>query len=171
MATQHASLETIEDFLQQKRIAMAGVSRNPASFSVMLFKELCRRGYDVVPVNPNTKEVQGRECFARMQDIRPAVDAALLMTAPEVTEAVVTDRAEAHIRRVWMYRATGPGSVSSKAVEICRERAIDVVPGECPFMFLPDAAVYHRIHGFLCKIIGSYPKRASSQAANNDHER
>lgn len=59
MATQHASLEAIEDFLQQKRIAMAGVSRNPASFSVILFKELCRRGYDVVPVNPNTREVQG----------------------------------------------------------------------------------------------------------------
>lgn len=36
MATQHASLETIEDFLHQKRIAMAGVSRNPASFSCHL---------------------------------------------------------------------------------------------------------------------------------------
>lgn len=97
-----------------------------------------------------------------MQDIRPAVEAALLMTAPEVTEAVVNDCAEAHIRRVWMYQATGQGSVSSKAVEVCRKQSIDVVPGECPFMFLPDAAVYHRIHGFLCKITGSYPKRASS---------
>jgi len=60
MATQRASMETIEDFLAQKRIAMAGISRDPASFSVKLFEELCRRGYDVVPVNPNAAEVQGR---------------------------------------------------------------------------------------------------------------
>jgi len=99
MATQ-ASLETIEDFLSQKRIAMAGISRDPKSLSVTLFEELCRRGYDVVPVNPNTMEVQGRRCFARVQDIQPPVEAALLMTSPEATETVVNDCAEAGIQRV-----------------------------------------------------------------------
>ncbi|MBI1739477.1 MAG: CoA-binding protein, partial [Candidatus Koribacter versatilis] len=59
MANQQGSLETIEDFLAQKRIAMAGISRDPANFSVKLFEELCRRGYDVVPVNPNLQAVQG----------------------------------------------------------------------------------------------------------------
>ena len=59
MATQRASFETIEDFLAQKRIAMAGISRDPANLSVKLFEELTRRGYDVVPVNPNTTVVQG----------------------------------------------------------------------------------------------------------------
>src|SRR5208337_5653163 len=107
MATLHASLETVEDFLSHKRIAMAGVSRNPADFSVKLFEELCRRGYDVVPVNPSVAEVQGRRCFARVQDIEPPVEAALLMTSPEATETVVSDCAEAGIGRVWMYRAAG----------------------------------------------------------------
>ena len=89
MATQ-TSLETIEDFLAQKRIAIAGISRNPANFSVMLFEELSRRGYDVVPVNPNTEEeVRGRRCFARVQDIQHPVEAVLLMTSPEATEAQI----------------------------------------------------------------------------------
>jgi len=161
MAT-HASLETIGDFLAQKRIAMAGISRDPASFSVNLFKELCRRGYDVVPVNPHATEVEGRRCFARVQDIQPAVDAALLMTSPEATEAVVNDCAEAHIARVWMYRAAGKGSVSAKAVAFCREHGIQVIPGECPFMFLPEAAGFHRFHGFVRKITGSYPRHAAA---------
>lgn len=160
MTAQSASLEVIEDFLAQKRIAMVGVSRDPASFSVKLFEELCRRGYDVVPVNPNTAEVQGRRCFARMQDIQPPVEAVLLMTSPEATEAVVNDCAGAGIRRVWMYRATGAGSVSAKAVAFCEEQGIRVVPGECPFMFLPRAAGYHRFHGFIRKISGRYPRRA-----------
>jgi uncharacterized protein len=160
MTTQRASLEIIEDFLDQKRIAVVGVSRDPANFSVKLFEELCRRGYDVVPVNPNTAEVQGRRCFARVQDIQPPVEAALLMTSPEATEAVVNDCAEAGIRRVWMYRATDKGSVSAKAVAFCQEQGIRVVPGECPFMFLPDTAGFHRFHGFIRKITRRYPRRA-----------
>jgi len=161
MATQHASLETIQDFLAQKRIAMAGVSRDPASFSVALFEELCRRGYDVVPVNPNVKEVKGRRCFARMQDIQPPVNAALLLTSPRETEAVVNDCAEAHISRIWMYRAAGKGAVSPRAVEFCRERRLKVIPGECPFMFLPEAAGIHRFHGFIRRITGNYPRHAA----------
>jgi len=160
MAKQRVSLETIEDFLAQKRIAIIGISREPTNFSVTLFEELCRRGYDVVPVNPNTSEVLGRRCFARVQDIRPPIDAALLMTSPGVTEAVVSDCAEAGIRLVWMYRAVGSGSVSAKAVDFCKERGIQVVPGECPFMFFPDPGAGHRFHGFVRKITGRYPRRA-----------
>jgi predicted CoA-binding protein len=162
MAIQSAPLETIEDFLAQKRIAMAGISRDPASFSAKLFEELCRRGYDVVPLNPNTAEVQGRRCFARIQDVQPPVEAVLLMTSPEATETVVNDCAEAGIQRVWMYRAGGRGAVSRQAVQFCRERGIQVVPGECPFMFLPDTARFHRFHGFVRKITGRYPRRTSS---------
>src|SRR5208282_3588060 len=116
MPAQITSLDTIEDFLAQKRIAVVGISRDPASFSASLFKELCRRGYDVVPVNPNAMFVQGRPCFARVQDIQPPVDAALLLTAAEATETVVHDCDEANIRRVWMYRAAGQGAVNQQAI-------------------------------------------------------
>jgi hypothetical protein len=161
MAKQKVSLETIQDFLAQKRIAMVGVSRNPRDFSVMLFKELVSRGYDVVPVNPRVPEVQGRRCFARVQDIQPAVDAVLLMTSPGVTEVVVGDCAAAGVKRVWMYRAGGTGAVSDKAIAFCRERGIAVVPGECPYMFLPHAGL-HRVHGFIRRISGSYPRHAAA---------
>ena len=160
MKLQNVLLETIDDFLAQKRIAMVGISRQPRSFSVTLFEELCRRGYDVVPVNPNASNVLGRRCFARVQDIQPPVEGALLMTSPEVTDRVVSDCAEAGIRRVWMYRAGGKGAVSNGAVAFCRERGITVIPGQCPFMFLPDAAGFHRFHGFIRKITGRYPRRA-----------
>jgi len=158
MGTHKVTLEIIDDFLAQKRIAMVGLSRQPKDFSVMLFEELCRRGYDVVPVNPGASEVMGRPCFARVQDIQPPVDAVLLMTSPAVTEAVVEDCAAAGIRRVWMYSAGGQGAVSPKAVEFCRVHGIQVVPGECPFMFFPHAGL-HRLHGFVRKITGNYPRR------------
>lgn len=160
MSAQNPSLQTIEDFLAQNRIAMVGISRDPANFSVSVFRELCRRGYDVVPVNPNTAEVQGRRCFARIQDVQPAVKAALLMTSPEVTETVVRDCAEAGVRKLWMHRAGGKGAVSQKAVAFCEEQGMQVVPGECPLMLLPGTAGVHRLHGHIRKITGRYPRHA-----------
>jgi predicted CoA-binding protein len=159
MPTPDVSLEAIEAFLAQKRIAMVGVSRNPKDFSVSLFDELCRRGYDMVPVNPNVLTVRGRGCFPRVQDIRPPVNAALLMTSPEVTETVVADCAAAGVKYVWMYRAGGKGAVSAKAIAFCRDRGINVVPGQCPFMFLPGSAGVHRVHGLFRKITGRFPRR------------
>jgi hypothetical protein len=159
MSSATPSLEVIEDFLAQKRIAMIGLSRDPNHFSVSLFRELCRRGYEVIPVNPNATEIFGHHCFPRVQDVQPAVEGALLMTTPEVTETVVTDCAAAGIPRIWMYRATGKGAVSLKAVAFCQEHGIQVVPGQCPFMFLPGGESIHRFHGFLRKIMGRYPKR------------
>jgi uncharacterized protein len=160
MPAQSASLTTIEDFLAQKRIAMVGISRERRSDSVLIFEELCRRGYDVVPVNPNVQEALGQRCFARVQDIQPPVEAALLMTSPDVTDTVVADCAEAGIRLVWMYRGIGKGSVSSNAIAFCQERGITVIPGECPFMFFPGTGGVHRFHGFLRKLTGHYPRRA-----------
>ena len=127
MATRQCSLETIENFLSQQRIAMVGLSHDSMDLSVKLFEELCRRGYDVVPVNPHLAEVMGRRCFARVQDIQPPVGGALLMTSPEVTEKVVQDCAAAGVPRVWMYRAAGRGAVSVNAIAFCQERGIQVV--------------------------------------------
>lgn len=152
------SLESIHEFLAHKRIAMVGISREPGSFSVTLFQELLRCGYDVVPVNPHTPNVLGHPCFARVQDVTPPVKAALLITSPEVTETVVADCARASIRMVWMHRGVGTGSVSPKALAFCRARGIDVIAGQCPFMFLPASGGVHRIHGFFRKITGRYPR-------------
>jgi hypothetical protein len=35
---------------------------------------------------------------------------------------------------------------------------MEVIPGQCPFMFLPGAAGVHRFHGFIRKITGRYPR-------------
>lgn len=137
------------DFLAQRRLAVVGVSRDPKDFSRGLFRELRKRGYDLVPVNPAGGEIEGLHCALRVQDIRPPVDGALLMTRPEVSERVVRDCAAASIPRVWLHRGMGPGAVSAAAVELCRQHGIVVVEGECPYMFLPAPGFFHRAHGIV----------------------
>jgi predicted CoA-binding protein len=151
-------MHAIQDFLGQRRFAVVGVSQKPKDFSRALFHEFLERGYDAVPVNPAAQEIEGRRCFARMQEISPPVDAVLLMTSPAVTDAVVRDCAAAGVKRVWMYRAVGKGAVSDDAVAFCRLNGISVIPGECPFMFLPGGSWFHRFHGFVRHIAGAYPQ-------------
>lgn len=158
------NLFDVRDFLAQHRIAMVGVSRNPKDFSRLLFRELCQRGYDMVPVNPAADKVDDRQCFARMQDIHPAPDAALLMTASAETSQVVRDCLAAGIRRIWMYRAGGQGAVNQEAVAFCHENGLSLVEGHCPYMFLPKIGLLHRFHGFVSKVVGSYPADAQKTA-------
>ena len=152
------SIERIQEFLGLKRFAFVGVSHQPNDFSRSLFREFLKRGYQAVPVRPDAGEVDGQACFAHVGDIEPPVNAALLMTAPAVTDKVVEECAAAGITRVWLYRGGGQGAVTPGAVSFCEAHGISVIPGECPFMFLPGEPWFHRLHGFVRKITGSYPR-------------
>lgn len=155
---QPTTLKQIEDFLAEHRFAAVGVSRNPKDFTRTLVREFLKRGYDVVPVNPSVQEIEGRPSFTSVADIQPPVSAALLMTSAEVTKSVVLECVQAGVKRIWMYRASGSGAVHPEAVAFCRQHGIDVIPGECPFMFLPKTGFPHRIHGFIKKITKQYPR-------------
>ncbi len=144
-----SSIEEARAFLGARRIAVVGVSRNEKDFSRYVLRELARRGRDVVPVNPALAEAEGRRCFARVQDVSPPADAALLLTSPAQTERVLRDCIEAGIRRVWLHRGAGPGAASTAALALCAASRIQVVQGLCPFMALPDAGFPHRVHHFF----------------------
>jgi predicted CoA-binding protein len=150
----------IDQFLALKRIAIVGVSRNPKDFTRALYTEFQKRGYDVVPVNPNMDNIDGTRCIANVRDIQPVVKGVLIMTSPQQTDQIIRDSAAAGIKRVWLHRGEGIGAVGPKALALCTEYHLDVVAGFCPFMFMPDSAFFHRAHGFVKKITGSYPVEA-----------
>jgi predicted CoA-binding protein len=152
------SLAVINEFLACKRLAIVGISRTETDISRALWKEFRTRGYEVVPVNPALNEIEGEKCYASLRDLPQSVDWVLLTTAPAVSEQVVCECAELGIKRVWFYRGTGAGAVSENALEFCAAQGIETVPGQCPFMFLPDTAFFHRLHGFGKKLTGKYPK-------------
>jgi predicted CoA-binding protein len=143
--------EEIDGFLHEKRIAMAGVSTDPKHFSRTLFRDLQARGYQMVPVNPKTSEIEGQQCYPSVREIGPAPDAVLVMTPAAQTDVIARDCLAAGVKRMWMYRAVGAGAVSATAVRFCHDNGIHVVAGECPYMFLPDAGFPHNVHGWFRK--------------------
>ncbi len=154
--SRRATRSQIDFFLGQKQIAIVGVSRNPHDFTRMMYKEFRKRGYEVIPVNPASSEVEGAKCYPSLREA-PPVSSVLLMTPPETTSVVAEDCIAAGVKQVWMYRAVGRGAVDENAAQRCREAGIDVIAGECPFMFFPRCGFPHNVHGLLRRILGSYP--------------
>ena len=149
--------QVIDDFLNQKRIAVVGVSRTADDFTRAMFNEFVKRGYDALPVNPNASEIDGRKSYAGVGQIEPKADAVLIMTPAGKSEAVARECAEAGIERVWFYRSVGHGAVDERAVDFCESRGMRVVNGRCPFMFFSNPGM-HGLHGFILKLIGKYPR-------------
>lgn len=154
----HPHRELIDNFLDLKRIAFVGVSSNPKDFSRMIYKELVKRDYEIIPVNPNIDEIDGVKVFPSIKGIDPTVEGVFVMTTAGIAEQIVQECIEAEIKNVWLHKGVGKGSVNDKVLSICEENGIEVVPGYCPFMFLPESNFPHNIHRFFKKLKGSFPR-------------
>jgi uncharacterized protein len=166
--TSATSLDTIDSFLAGHRIALVGASRDPKDFTRAVMRDLLGHGYDVVPVNPAASddrvEIEGRRVYRRLREVPGTIDGALVMTPASSTLAVARDALDARVPRVWMHRGIGTGAVDEDAVALLRERGVEVVAGECPFMFVGHPSGGHRWHGLLRKLLGRYPRRNGTKA-------
>jgi predicted CoA-binding protein len=150
--------EAVTDFLAQRRIAVAGVSRRPAEHSGnAVYKRLRGRGYEVFAVNPNAQTVEGDVCYRDVASIPGGVDAVVIATSPAEAEAVVRDCTRAGIRRVWLHRSFGTGSASEAAVKVGRGAGLTVIDGGCPLMFGPTADLGHKCMRWVLKVAGRTP--------------
>ncbi|HSR15747.1 MAG TPA: CoA-binding protein, partial [Gemmatimonadales bacterium] len=125
-------MEPIKDaaaeFLGKKRIAVTGVSRNPANHGGnIVYQRLRSRGYQVFAVNPNATEVEGDPCYPDLRSIPGGVEGVVIATRPETAESTMRECAELGIDQVWMHRGPGAGSVSPAAALYGREQGITVI--------------------------------------------
>ena len=150
--------DKVQDFLAQKRIAVAGVSRSngPHPVGNLIFHRLKKTGHDVIPVNPNAKTFEGEPCYPDVKAIPGGVDGVMIITRPEATERIVRDCHHAGIRRVWMHQslAQKSTSVSSSAVAYCRLHDISVIAGACPMMFGDGVDLGHTCMRWILKLTG-----------------
>lgn len=144
------------DFLAQKRIAVAGVSRSEQDAANAIYQKLRTAGYEVFPINPNADMVEGDKCYPNLKSIPGGVDGVVIVTRPEVTEQIVRECAEVGVARVWMHRSMG-NSVSDEAVQFCREHNVEVIPGACPMMFCEPVDFGHKCLRWFFGVTGRLP--------------
>ena len=151
------SAELVRDFVSQRRLALAGVSRSGRKFGNLLLRELKARGYEVVPVHPEAADLQGLPCAKSLAELTGRVDGVVVVTSPSAAVKLVREAADAGIRRVWLQQ----GAESDEAVRVARDRGVVLVRGHCLLMFLPRAGGIHGFHRLLWRFLGKLPAEAA----------
>lgn len=143
----------ITKFLEQKTLAVVGVSRSNKKFSNTLYKTLKAKGYRLFAVNPNTDQIDGEPCVSNLQSLSQQVTGVVVVVPPNQTEKVVKDAAAAGISHIWIQQ----GAESDEAIKFCKKSGINVIHNECILMFA-EPSFPHNSHRFVSKVLGKLPK-------------
>ena len=144
---------SVDSFLAQESLAIAGVSRSGTGFGNAVLKDLTAKGYDIVPVHPEAEEVGGARAYRSLAALPKTVGGVVLVVQPEQTELLVRQAKDAGIHRVWMQQ----GAESADAIRYCEENGIDAVHGECIMMFAQPTGI-HSFHRWLWGVVGKLPE-------------
>ena len=147
------SRDAVSDFLSQRTLALVGMSRGGKKFCNMVHKELKAKGYTLHAVHPVAREIEGVRCWPSLLDLPEPVGGVVVCVPPTRTEQVVRDAHRAGIRRVWMQQ----GAESQAAIRLCEESGIALVHGDCILMFAEPAALFHRVHRWIWRLLGRLP--------------
>ncbi|WP_368294569.1 CoA-binding protein [Dehalobacter sp. TBBPA1] len=78
-------MSSVNDFLDQRTLAVVGVSRSEKKFSRRLYRTLKKRGYNVFAVNPNMDSIDGEICYENLQSLPQKADGAVIVVPPDQT--------------------------------------------------------------------------------------
>ena len=142
--------QAIEDFIRARRIALVGASLNPKKFGHVAFRELARRGYEMVPVHLTASRVAGVRSYQSLQAVEGTLDGVLVAVPPARVPGVLRDAAAVGVKNVWLQS----GTESAEAVALGRELGLHLVAGKCILMYAPPVGGFHRVHRTLVKLVG-----------------
>lgn len=137
-------------FSKNDQIAVVGVSQNPKQFGRMVFDHLKKHGYHVVPVNPNTHEINGAVCYNSMNDVPNTVTKAVVLTASQNTDSVLRTIAQKGIQNVWIQNMCE----SKESELIAKELHLKCVTKKCAFMFAEPVQGIHKFHRGILRVFG-----------------
>ena len=147
------SISTINEFLNQKSIAVAGVSATKHKFGNAVYKQLKKVGFKVFPINPNMEIYNDEKCYSNIASLPDEVSAIVINTKPETTIEILKDVVERGIKHVWMQQ----GAESDEAIKYAAENNLKFIQKECVMMYASPKGI-HGFHAFLNKLFGKYPK-------------
>ena len=104
-----------------KKIALVGASPNPAKYGNIILKDLKKKGFEVLPVNPNYDEVEGLKCYKSVKDLPKDVDVIVFVVPPKVGIKVARDAIEAGFRKLWFQ----PGAESEEIRELVEKENVE----------------------------------------------
>ena len=119
--------EIAELLARTKTIAVVGLSSNPMRPSFGVSQYMQRKGYRIIPVNPNEEIVLGEKAYRALAEIPEKVDMVDVFRRSEFVPEIVDETIRLKIPALWLQE----GVIHEAAAKKAREAGISVVMDRC----------------------------------------
>lgn len=111
-----------------KDIAVVGMSKNMEKAAHYVPKYLIEKGYNVIPVNPTTREILGRKSYSSISEVPENIDIVdVFRRSEDVPNVIVDAMKKKGIKYIWMQEGIYNEEAESKA----KENGFDVIYNRC----------------------------------------
>jgi len=108
-------------------IALVGATDNPSKYGHTIFLDLKRKGYTVIPVNPQRATVDGEEAYEKLADLPEPPTIVNFVIPPRFTLHVLKQCLELGLKNVWLQ----PGAESPEVMEFIQEHHFNYLANAC----------------------------------------
>jgi len=110
-----------------KTIAVVGMSPKPERPSHYVAMYLIENGYEIIPVNPDHKEIAGITSYPSLLDIPTQVDVVDVFRRPEHALLIAEAAIEIGAKALWLQ----DGVIHEKAADLAEKAGLLVVMNDC----------------------------------------
>ena len=151
MKTSKASIKT---FLETRKMAIAGISRDPKKFGYAILKKFKEIGFDLYLVHPDTDTLHGEPSYRSISNLPGDIGSLLILTPKSETLGVVEAAVKKGIPNLWIQQM----SETPEAIDYALSNKVNLVTKQCIFMFAEPVDSIHKFHRTLKKLFGRMPK-------------
>ncbi|KAA0564578.1 CoA-binding protein [Rossellomorea aquimaris] len=125
---ENPSRQEIGNILKQSnRIAVIGLSDNPARTSYMVSKAMQDQGYEIIPVNPTIDAALGVKAVSSLKEIEGPIDIVNVFRRSEFLPKIAQEFDEIDSNVFWAQQ----GVMNEEAYRFLKERGYTVIMDRC----------------------------------------
>ena len=102
---------------QNTQIALIGASNDPSKFGNRIYRNLRNKGYNIIPINPKEKKIEGDKAYASIDMMNNLPDIINFVVPPQIAIKVAQKAIDLGITHLWFQ----PGSESDELEELLRK--------------------------------------------------
>jgi predicted CoA-binding protein len=142
--------KAVQDFVNGKRVAVVGVSRNGKKFGNLVYQELKGRGYEVFAVNAAAQQIDGEPCYPNITALKDKVDGVVVCVPSVQAGSILKEAAEIGLKNVWLQQ----GAETSDLVKLGQDLGLNMVSGKCILMYAQPVRSFHAWHRAFARLFG-----------------
>lgn len=128
MSYVHPSREEIKQILMDSQtIAVVGLSDDPSKTSHMVSEAMQRKGYRIIPVNPNATSILGETCYASLKDVPVPIDIVNVFRRPEHTPPIALEAVAVKAKVLWLQL----GIANEETATIATDGGLRIIMDRC----------------------------------------